>query len=117
MKSIEAVALGRAMIDRHLTPQVMRWIRDGRGAAPHSSLAGSSADDLRLLPRVAAGKTNKEIAQELTMERKMVLTRLQGGRMLGEIGWSLRRVPTFPTNGRNHPCDAPAMRRGRRPFP
>lgn len=77
MKSIEAVALGRAMIDRHLTPQVMRWIRDGIGAAPHSSLAGSSADDRRILSRVAAGKTNGEIAQELSMERRMVLTRLR----------------------------------------
>lgn len=75
--SIEAVAIGRAMIDRQLTPHVMGWIRDGIRVASPSSLTESSTDDLRILSRVAAGKTNREIAQELNVEPRVLLTRLQ----------------------------------------
>ena len=75
--SIEALAMGRAMIDRQLTRQVMGWIRDGVRLGPHLSLAGSSTEDLKILSGVAAGKTNREIAQELNVQHRVVLTRLR----------------------------------------
>lgn len=77
LKSIEAVAIGRAMVDPDLTHQVLAWIRDGVGVASQYSLADSTVEDLSLLSRVAAGKTNKDIAQELDVDQSVIASRLQ----------------------------------------
>jgi two-component system, NarL family, response regulator DevR len=65
VKSIELVATGRAILDRQLTPQVLSWVRDGGWDAPHKTLQRFSTQDQKILSLVAAGRTNKEIAQEL----------------------------------------------------
>jgi two-component system response regulator DevR len=77
LKSIEAVAIGRAMVDPDLTHQVLTWIRDGVGVASQYSLADSTVEDLSLLSRVAAGKTNKDIARELDVDQSVIASRLQ----------------------------------------
>lgn len=75
-KSIELVSAGQAIIDQRLTQQVLTWVRDG-GGAPHRAMEGCSREDLGVLSLVAAGKTNKEIAQELNVALSAVTTRLR----------------------------------------
>lgn len=74
---IELVSAGKAIIDRQLTHHVLTWIRQGGGAGSRHVLKGCSNDDLTILSRVAAGKTNKEIAKELNIALSAVTTRLQ----------------------------------------
>lgn len=47
LKSIEAVAIGRAVIDPGLTSQVLSWIRERKRVAPRWSRADSSDKDLK----------------------------------------------------------------------
>jgi DNA-binding NarL/FixJ family response regulator len=76
-KSIEAAYAGQAMIDERLTKEVIQWVRSGIRTAPHATVDSCPDDDLRLLSHVAAGKTNKEIAQALNVAPRIVATRLQ----------------------------------------
>src|SRR5512139_1648916 len=64
-KSIEIVAAGRAMMDQRLTRHLLEWVRDGRPAAPRERMGEYTTADVRVLSLIAAGKSNKEIAQEL----------------------------------------------------
>jgi two-component system response regulator DevR len=75
-KSIEIVATGQAIMDQHVTEQVISWMRAGK--VPVSARDGklTSKEDLTLLSLVASGKMNKEIAQELKIAPAAVATRL-----------------------------------------
>jgi two-component system, NarL family, response regulator DevR len=75
-KSIEIVATGEAIMDQQVTQQVIMWVRDSSQAAQGNAKDGCSKEDLRLLSFVASGKTNKEIAQELSIAPRVVTTRL-----------------------------------------
>lgn len=77
VKSIEIVATGEAIMDHQLTPHVIEWVRDGRWAPQESFKDSCSREDLEMLSFVAAGKTNKEIAQELHVAPAAVTARLQ----------------------------------------
>jgi two-component system, NarL family, response regulator DevR len=76
-KSIEIVASGRGIMDQHLTEQVMTWLRDGNRPGQVRWKESCSSDDRHLLSLVAAGKTNKEIGQELRITSSVVASRLQ----------------------------------------
>lgn len=71
-QGIKAVSSGRAVMDNHLTQQIMAWIRSGGVAVPSTMEERCSKDDLRFLSLVAAGKTNKEIARELNIQPRAV---------------------------------------------
>lgn len=77
IRSIEIVSAGQAIIDPQLTNQLLMWVRDGTSAGRREGIEDCSAEDRRLLSFVAAGKTNKEIAQELNVALNVVTTRLQ----------------------------------------
>ncbi len=87
LKSIEAVAIGKAVVDPYLTHIVLTWMRTGRGRVPRDSSAGSSVDDLRLLSLVATGKADEQIAQELGVDRCVIVSRLH------RLGIRRRREP------------------------
>lgn len=87
LKSIEAVAIGKAVVDPYLTHVVLTWMRIGRGRVPQDSSAGSSVDDLRLLSLVATGKADEQIAQELGVDRCVIVSRLH------RLGIRRRREP------------------------
>lgn len=76
-KSIEIVSAGQAIIDRQLTQQVITWVRAGGRAALRTTMGACSSEDRRILSLVAAGKTHKEIAQELNVALRVVTTRVQ----------------------------------------
>ena len=67
VKSIEIVAGGQAIVDQQLTPQLLAWVRDGRGSVQRERIEDCSRADFRVLSLIAAGKSNKEIAQELNI--------------------------------------------------
>ena len=67
VKSIEIVAGGQAIVDQQLTPQLLAWVRDGRGSVQRERIEDCSRADFRVLSLIAAGKSNKEIAQDLNI--------------------------------------------------
>lgn len=75
--SLETVSSGQAIVDQHLTPELMAWIREIR-EHPHSqSKTEWSQGDIQLMSLIAQGNTNKEIAQALGVTRGVVSARLQ----------------------------------------
>lgn len=76
-KSIESVSAGRAVIDHQLTEHILMWVRHREWAPRCKGIEDHSADDWTILSRVAAGKTNKEIAKELMISSSNVAARLQ----------------------------------------
>ncbi len=76
-KSIEIVASGNAIMDQRLTQQVIGWLQKGSPRVQDGSKPACSHEDLKVLSLVAAGKTNKEIGQELNVPSTVVASRLQ----------------------------------------
>lgn len=76
-KSIEIVASGKAIMDQRLTQQVIGWLQNGNPRVQDGPKPTCSHEDLKILSLVAAGKTNKEIAQELNISPTVVASRLQ----------------------------------------
>jgi two-component system response regulator DevR len=64
-KAIEVVAAGQAVVDQQLTPELLKWVRERTGPAQRTRSSRCSASDMRVLSLIAAGKTNKEISQNL----------------------------------------------------
>jgi len=76
-KSIEVVAHGGAIMDQHLTEQLIQWLCDG-GTRRHERWNKTcSGEERHLLSLVASGKTNKEIGLELNVAHTVVASRLQ----------------------------------------
>lgn len=72
VRAIKTVAAGQPLIDPRLTTHTLSWLKNlsnGQGQAKRSLL---SPQEQRLLPHVAAGLTNKEIAQRLDLSEKTV---------------------------------------------
>jgi two-component system, NarL family, response regulator DevR len=76
-RSLEIVASGGAIMDQHLTEQVIQWIRDGSRPGRDQWKEVCSREERTLLSLVASGKTNKEIGQELNVAHTVVASRLQ----------------------------------------
>ena len=77
VKCVEIVAGGQASVDPRLTQQLLAWVRNERGTAQRERMEEGSSVDLRVLSLVAAGKSNKEIAQELNVTLSVVMGRLR----------------------------------------
>lgn len=72
IKAIRAVSEGRAILDPHITHQVLARIRT-LAARPHTPAYDTlTAQELRVLAILAEGKTNKEIARDLSVSEKTV---------------------------------------------
>ncbi|MDH4155544.1 MAG: response regulator transcription factor [Nitrospira sp.] len=76
-RSIEAVASGGAIMDQHLTEQLIRWLRDDTKPGQEQWKETCSREERYLLSLVASGKTNKEIGLELNVAHSVVASRLQ----------------------------------------
>lgn len=76
-RSVEIVAEGKAVIDPILIPQVITWIRERAQLVRPKSMDDCSETDYELLSRIAAGKSNKEIAQELQATPTRIASRIQ----------------------------------------
>ena len=65
-------ASGDAFFQPHLLGMVLKEVRDMGNGLSSKSLTSLSSQEFRLLPLVAEGKTNKEIASDLALSDKTV---------------------------------------------
>lgn len=69
-ETIKAVAAGSSILDPRLTRRTLDWLRSANQADKKSQLL--SPQEERILPLLAEGKTNKEIAATLNLSDKTV---------------------------------------------
>jgi two-component system response regulator DevR len=77
IEAVDIVASGGSLLDSSVTESVLEWMRAqaSRGsAAQDDPLALLSEQERRILPLVAQGKTNREIASELQLSESTVKT-------------------------------------------
>ncbi len=104
VSAIESVAEGKSILDPAVTRRVLARMRDGAPAREiDSKLALLSPQERRVLAFVAEGKTNKEIAVEMTLSDKTVknylanaLDKLQMNRRSQAAAFFVRNVPPKP---------------------
>lgn len=72
IRAIRTVASGQALIDPRLTKHTLEWLRNVYGEPGQSKRPLLSPQEQRLLPLVAKGLTNKEIAYDLRLSEKTV---------------------------------------------
>lgn len=77
VKSIEIVAAGQAIIDQRLTQQLLAWVREGKRNALRERMDDYSGADRKVLSLLAAGKTNKEIAEQLDVAPTIMAIRIR----------------------------------------
>lgn len=73
-QAIVDVAAGKFILDPALTTRVLNLVRSGGSGSPseHGKLSILSAQEKRVLALVAEGKTNKEIAEQMSLSDKTV---------------------------------------------
>jgi len=72
IEAIQAVAAGGSLLDPAITSLALQWLRSMPGTAPRSKLERLSPQEQRIIPLIAEGKTNKEIAEVLGLSDKTV---------------------------------------------
>jgi len=72
IEAVDLVARGGSLLDPLITDTVLGWIRRLGVAAPHDPLAGLSEHERKILPLIAEGKTNREIAERLFLSESTV---------------------------------------------
>lgn len=72
LQALRTVARGHAYLDPRVTHHTFAYLRRIAGRAPERNSPPLSPQEQRLLPLVAQGKTNKEIAAELGLSDKTV---------------------------------------------
>ncbi len=94
VQTIEAVARGESQFDAAVTGMVLdRMRRIATGGYP-DDLAGLTARELEIVPLIAAGQTNKEIAAEVFLSDRTVKNYVSS--ILAKLGLSHRaQVPGY----------------------
>jgi two-component system, NarL family, response regulator DevR len=72
IKGIRTVASGKPLLDPRLTNQTRAWIKNLSAAHQMPSTLLLSPQEQRLLPLIAEGHTNKEIAEVMQLSEKTV---------------------------------------------
>lgn len=75
IEAVWAVARGESLLDPGVTRSVLTWLRRvGSTPEPEDPLAALSEQERRILPLIAEGKTNREIAAALYLSEHTVKT-------------------------------------------
>jgi DNA-binding NarL/FixJ family response regulator len=74
VEAVDLVARGGAMLDPGVTGTVLRWMRHAAAGSLDDPLAGLSGQERKILPLIAAGKTNREIAAALYLSEHTIKT-------------------------------------------
>lgn len=73
LRAVRTVADGRGYLDPRVTQKTLNWVRSGALASPFANgLAKLSKQERLIMPLLAEGKTNKEIAAHLCLSDKTV---------------------------------------------
>jgi two-component system, NarL family, response regulator DevR len=103
IRAIHVVAEGRGYLDPRIAQQALQWIRARPPSAPAPrGLAQLSPQERLIMPLLADGKTNKEIALQLRLSDKTVknylaniFDKLQVKRRTEAVAWFLRETQPF----------------------
>ena len=74
IEAVKTVAEGGSLLDPTITESVLDWMRTLGPQGANDPLAGLSEQQRRILPLIAEGKTNREIAAELYLSEHTVKT-------------------------------------------
>jgi DNA-binding NarL/FixJ family response regulator len=74
IEAIETVARGGSLLDPEATRALLTWMRRGETRDPGDPLAGLTAQERNILPLIADGRTNREIARSLALSEHTVKT-------------------------------------------
>src|SRR5688572_21163413 len=74
IEAVEEVAHGGSLLDPAVTQTVLSWMRRHGAQDPADPLATLSDHERRILPLIAAGKTNRQIAATLYLSEHTVKT-------------------------------------------
>ena len=110
IQAIRTIASGRGYLDSRVAQQTLHWIRDrSHAASGHSPdrLTRLSPQERAILPLLAEGKTNKEIAVDLRLSDKTVknylaniFDKLQIKRRTEAVSWYIRTTQPPPQDSR-----------------
>ncbi|ALA56950.1 response regulator [Nitrospira moscoviensis] len=103
IRAIHIVAEGRGYLDPRIAQQALQWIRTRPPSTPAPrGLAQLSPQERLIMPLLADGKTNKEIALQLRLSDKTVknylaniFDKLQVKRRTEAVAWFLRETQSF----------------------
>ncbi len=74
IEAIEIVSQGGSLLDPTASQALITWMRGEKSTAGHDSLAWLSVQERNILPLIADGKTNREIASALLLSENTVKT-------------------------------------------
>jgi len=105
VRAIRTVAEGRSYLDPRITQQTLRWIRSSWHPEAHpQGMARLSPKERLILPLLAEGKTNKEIAAQLRLSDKTVknylahiFEKLHVSRRTEAVAWFIRESQSSHT--------------------
>ena len=110
IQAIRTIASGQGYLDSRVAQQTLHWIRDrSHAASGHSPdrLTRLSPQERAILPLLAEGKTNKEIAVDLRLSDKTVknylaniFDKLQVKRRTEAVSWYIRTTQTSSQDSR-----------------
>src|SRR5438874_3990822 len=72
VRAIRAVGEGKSLLDPEVTSAVLDRLRKGKHLMKDEKLARLSPQEERILELIAAGKTNKEVGDELQLAEKTI---------------------------------------------
>jgi two-component system, NarL family, response regulator DevR len=72
VEAVELVSRGGAMLDPAVTDAVLRWMRQAAAGSLDDPVAGLSGQERKILPLIAEGKTNREIAAALYLSEHTI---------------------------------------------
>jgi DNA-binding NarL/FixJ family response regulator len=93
VQAVEIVARGSSLLDPAVTHTVLNWMQQvGTQQSTEDPLASLSEQERNILPLIAEGKTNREIATELVVSEHTVARHLQN--IFAKLGVSSRTAAT-----------------------
>lgn len=101
IRAIRTVAEGRGYLDPRIAQQALHWIRTSPRAGTHPRrMAQLSAQERLIMPLLAEGKTNKEIAVQLRLSDKTIknylaniFEKLHVKRRTEAVAWFVKEHP------------------------
>ena len=102
VQTLEAVARGESMFDSAVTGMVLDRIRQRASGAYQADIDGLTAREREILPLIAAGQTNREIAAAVYLSDKTVKNYVSS--ILAKLGLVHRaQVPAYVARHENFP--------------
>ena len=73
LQAVKTIAAGKAIVDPAMTDEFLQLIRSSSDSGPMQKTAALSSQQQRVLALLGDGKTNREIAEILTLSEKTVI--------------------------------------------